>query len=60
MESETDQVSTTVVEGTVETVTALADEIQAGGGRIVSVQALAPTAPDETASTFEIAYTAGE
>ena len=35
MESQTDQLSTTVVEGTVETVTALAEEIQAAGGRIV-------------------------
>jgi len=60
MESQTDQLSTTVVEGTVETVTALAEEIQASGGRIVSVQAVAPAGSDEAPSTFELTYTDGD
>ena len=60
MDSQTDQIRTTVVEGTAETVKARVDEVQASGGRIVSVQALAPAAPDESPSTFEIAYTDGE
>ena len=60
MDSQTDQLSITVVEGTVETVAALVDEIQAAGGRLVSVQAQAPAGSDAAPSMFEIAYTDGE
>ena len=60
MDSQSDELSTTVVEGTIETVTAQVNEIQAAGGRIVSVQAAAPAEPDGLPSTFEITYTDGD
>ena len=59
MDSQTDQLSTTI-EGSIEDVKLRVDEIQAGGGRIVSVQAVAPAGSDDSPSTFEITYTDGE
>ena len=60
MDSQTDQTSTIVVEGTTETLKAQVDEIQAGGGRIVSVLVVVPAGSDESTSTFEIVYTDGD
>ena len=60
MDSKTDHIRTTIVEGTAEALKARADEIQAGGGRIVSVQSLTPAESDESPSTFEVAYTDGD
>lgn len=57
MDRRIDQTSTIVVEGTTETLKAHVDEIQATGGRIVQVRAVAPARSGGLPDSFEIEYT---
>jgi hypothetical protein len=60
VDSQTDNIRTTVVEGTSETAAAQAEAIQARGGRIISVRVVTPAGPDGAPAAIEIAYTEGD
>lgn len=60
MDSQTDRKSTIVVEGSTETLKAHVEKILVRGGRIVSVQAVAPAGSDPAPNTFKIVFTDGD